>query len=44
VQCGFNKDKAIDKWLSTFPFLKADDEIEFQSPLLGIGKAKVVSK
>ena len=41
VQSGFNNNRAVEKWLSTLHFLKVGDEIEFQSPLLGIGKAKV---
>jgi len=41
VQSGFNNNRAVEKWLSTLHFLKVDDEIEFQSPLLGISKSKV---
>jgi len=41
TRSGFKKDRAIETWLSTLHFLKVGDEIEFQSPLLGIGKAKV---
>ena len=41
ARSGFKKNKAIEKWLSRLHFLKVGDEIEFRSPLLGIGKAKV---
>jgi 2-keto-4-pentenoate hydratase/2-oxohepta-3-ene-1,7-dioic acid hydratase in catechol pathway len=41
---GFSMDRAKERWLASFPFLAADDEIEFQSPQLGIGRAKVVNE
>jgi 2-keto-4-pentenoate hydratase/2-oxohepta-3-ene-1,7-dioic acid hydratase in catechol pathway len=41
ARSGFKKKNAIEKWLSELHFLKTGDEIEFRSPLLGIGKAKV---
>jgi len=44
VQSGFNNNRAVEKWLSTLHFLKVDDEIEFQSPLLGISKSKVINE
>lgn len=44
MRSGFSINRAEERWLSSLSFLVADDEIEFQSPLLGISRATVVTE
>lgn len=44
IRSGFSRNRAEERWLASFPFLAADDEIEFQSPHLGMSRAKVAAE
>jgi hypothetical protein len=44
TRSGFSINRAEARWLSSLPFLAVDDEITFQSALLGIGRAKIANE